>query len=55
MKPANSTNNDAREMPSGPLDGGDCIEHGGVGFVEISQIFVMQDAFFIRMEPLDGV
>ena len=29
-------------------------EHNGVGFVKISKIFAMQDAFFFETEPFDG-
>ena len=28
------------------FDGGDDVEHNGIGLVEISKIFVMQDDFF---------
>ena len=34
---------------------GDDSEYDGVGFVEISEILVVQDTFFFRTEPFDGV
>ena len=39
----------------GSLDGGDNNEYNGLGFVEISKIFAMQDAFFFRMISFDSV
>ena len=33
-------------MKFGPFDGRDDGEYSGVGFVEISTIFAMQDSFF---------
>ena len=37
----------------GSLDGGEDGEYNGVGFVEISEIFVSQDAILFGREPLD--
>ena len=38
-------------MQYGSIDGGDYGEYSGIGFVELSKIFVMQDALFFRKEP----
>ena len=46
VKWANSANNGAREMEFGSHDGGEDGEHNGAGFVEISNILMMQDSFF---------
>ena len=37
------------------LVGRDKAKHNGVGFVDISEIFVMQDAFFVRTASFDKV
>ena len=42
-------------MESVLLDGGEDAEHIGVGYVETSRIFLMQDAFFSGMYPFDAV
>ena len=52
---ANSSNNGTREMKFGSLDGGDKSEHNDDGFVKISEIFAMQDTFFIGTQPFDRV
>ena len=44
MKWANSSDNAARMMDAGSLDGGEDDEHSGIGFVEISETTAMQDA-----------
>ena len=35
--------------------GGANVEYSGVGFVEISSIFVTQDDFYDATEPFDGI
>ncbi len=42
-------------MECGSLGGAGNVEHNAVGFVQISKIFAMQDAFFIGAEPSDKV
>ena len=42
-------------MEFSSLGGGNCGEHNGVDFVEMSKIFTMQIAFFFRKESLDRV
>ncbi len=42
-------------MEFGSLDGGENGEHSGVGRVEISKIFAMQDVFFFGMASFDNV
>ena len=45
-KYVNSANNGAKEMEFGLLDSGEDGEHSGVGLVEKSRIFAMQNDFF---------
>ena len=45
------TNTSVFSVPSFLKEG----EHNDVGFVEISKMFVMQDAIFFGTEPFDGV
>ena len=52
---ANVGNNGARELAFVLFDGRDNAEHNGVGFVEISEIFTKQDAFFCGTGSFDGV
>ena len=40
-------------MEFGSFDGGKDGEHYGFGFVEIYEIFAMQDAFIYETEPID--
>ena len=47
-KSANSVNNGAREMEFGSFDGGGDGERDGIVFVEISNIFTMEDNFFLK-------
>ena len=42
-------------MKFGSLDGGDNVEHNGVGFAEISEIFAMREAFFFGKKSFDNV
>ena len=49
-----SANNVARETKSSFHDGGKDGEHNRVGFVDISIIFVMQDAVFFGMISFDS-
>ena len=42
-------------MKFGYLDGREDDQHTGAGFVEISNIFVMQDAIFFGMAPFDEI
>ena len=42
-------------MEFGWLDGGNDGEHDGVGFFEISKIFVARDEFFFETEPFELV
>ena len=51
----NSVNNGARDMKFGSYDGGEDGEYTDIGSVEISQILVMQEAFFLRREPFINV
>ena len=48
--PNNNNNNNNNNN-----DGGNKSKHIGVGFVEISEIFVTQDAIFFGLEPFDRV
>ena len=42
-------------MELGLFDGGEDVEHGGVGFVDIFEIFAIEKAFLFRTEPFGGV
>ena len=42
-------------MECGLFDGGEDGEHYGANYVEISKVFVMQNAFLCEMVPFDGV
>ena len=48
-KEANSAKNDVRDMKFSALDGGEGVEHNGITLVEISKIFMAQDAFFFGL------
>ncbi len=43
---ANLSNNRAKKMPLGLLDDREDSEYNGVGFAEISSIFLLQDSIF---------
>ena len=36
-------------------DGEENVEHNGVGFMKISEIFAIEDAFFFGTKPFDRV
>ena len=42
-------------MEFGSRHGGDVGEYECVGFLEIFKIFLIQDAFFSKKEPSEGV
>ena len=42
-----------RETLFGLFDGGDDGEHNDVGFVEVTEIFLTQNAFFFGTESFD--
>ena len=43
----------AREVKLDSCGGGGHVEHNGISFVEISKIFIAQDAFFFKAELID--
>ena len=51
----NISNDGAREMEFGSLDGGEDGKYSGVSFVVISKIFSVHDASFLGIERFDGV
>ena len=42
-------------MEFGLFDGGKGVEYSGVGLAEISQIFMMQDAYFFGTTSFDKI
>ena len=52
-KSANFSNNGAKELECGSLNGGDDGEYNG--FVKISQIFAKQEDFVYEAASIDGV
>ena len=42
-------------MVSDSLDGGEDVEHNGVAFVEITEIFAMREPFIFVTQPFDRV
>ena len=45
----------ARELEVGSFDGAGVVEHDGVGFLEISSMFVIQDYILFGTIPFDRV